>query len=106
MNKVILTGRLTKDIDLKKTSSGKDVANFSLAVKEGTAKTLFMNCTAWNNTATLMHQYLNKGALILIEGRLDKNKYTSANGNLVEDTIVVVDRVEFLESKSKFSEKG
>lgn len=106
MNKVFLTGRLTKDIDLKKTSNGKDVANFSLAVKEGTNKTLFMNCTAWDKTASLMHQYLNKGSLILVEGRLDKNKYTSVNGNMVEETIVVVERVEFLESKSRFSEKG
>lgn len=105
MNRVILTGRLTNNIFLKETSANIKVANFSIAVNESATKTIYVNCTAWDKTAILLERYLSKGSFILIEGKLDKNKYTAEDGDLVDNMIVVVERVEFLEPKSKLSTK-
>jgi len=79
-NSITLVGRLTRDPDMKFTPSGKQVANFSLAVdrrgKAGSEKeTDFIPIVAWERTAEICGQYLTKGSLILIEGRLQVRKY-------------------------------
>ena len=103
MNSVILTGRIGKDLELKKTQSGKSVINFSLAVNKfskGEGKDVdWINCQAWNQTAELMYQYLGKGSLIGVEGRIQTRNYEGQDGKKVYITEVVVDRVEFLESR-------
>lgn len=103
MNSVILIGRIGKDLELKKTPSGKSVINFSLAVNKfskGEEKSVdWINCQAWNQTAELMYQYLGKGSLIGVEGRIQTRNYDGKDGKKVYITEVVVDRVEFLESR-------
>jgi len=100
MNKVILVGRITKDIDLRYTQSQKPIVRFTLAVdrrnKEKEAD--FVSCVAWDKTAELMSQYLAKGSKIGIVGRIQTGSYDGQNGK-VYTTDVVVDDLEFLESK-------
>jgi single-strand DNA-binding protein len=77
MNKVIMIGRLTKDPEVKKTSSGKSVASFSLAVSDryNRDKTDFINCVAWEKTADYLGNYVKKGNLIAVEGRISTRNY-------------------------------
>lgn len=107
MNKVVLIGRLTRDLEIKKTPNGASVLNFSLAVNRnfkaqaGQPEADFINCVAWNQTADLMSQYLGKGSLVGIEGRIQTRNYDDNNGRRVYVTEVVAERVEFLESRSQ-----
>lgn len=113
MNKVILIGRLTKDIELKKTQSGASVTSFTVAVNRAyqsqdanqpTAD--FINCVAWNRTAELMSQYIGKGSQIAVEGRIQTRNYDNQEGRRVYVTEVVVDRVQFLDSRQNRPASG
>lgn len=105
-NKVILIGRLTKDIELKKTQSDVSCASFSLAVDKPYKKdrehpeAIFVNCTAWRAQAEFLAKYFSKGDKVAIEGYLDDNKWEDKDGNKRNDKIVVVNEVEFVEKKS------
>ena len=104
MNKFIGIGRLTKDIELKTTQSGKYVTSFTLAINrlsknEGQPEADFINCVAWNQTAELMSKYTDKGSQIGIEGRVQTRNYEDNTGRKVYVTEIVVDRVEFLSKK-------
>lgn len=104
INKTILIGRITKNLDLKKTTSGASVLKFNLAVernfKQDNQPTVdFINCVAWNKSAELMNQYLHKGSLIGVDGRIQTGSYDDKNGNKVYTTDVVVDSIQFLDSK-------
>ena len=106
INRTILVGRLTKDIELKKTPNGTSVVAFSLAVnrrqkQQGQPDADFISCVAWNKTADLMHQYLKKGALIGLEGRIQTRSYDDKDGKTVYVTEVVVESVQFLEPKNQ-----
>ncbi|MDF9824781.1 single-strand DNA-binding protein [Breznakia sp. PF5-3] len=108
INRVVLVGRITKDIELRKTQSGTSVVSFTMAVnrrfkQEGQPEADFIRCIAWNKTAELMNQYLNKGALIGIEGRIQTGSYQDKDGKTVYTTDVVVDNVQFLEPKNASS---
>lgn len=104
INSVNLTGRLTRDIDLKYSQSGVAVANFNLAVDRsfksanGERETDFVNCVAFRKTAERMAQNLNKGSLIGVTGRIQTRNYEK-DGNRVYVTEVVVDNFSYLESK-------
>lgn len=105
MNKVILIGRLVKDVELRKTQNGKSVVSYTLAVnrqikQEGQPDADFINCVAWNKTADLMEQYLHKGSLIGVEGRIQVRSYQDNNGKNVYVTEVLTDSVQFLEPRS------
>lgn len=97
INKVILTGRLTKDAELRATASGADVTSFTLAV-DGFSKeqnnTSFINCVAWNNQAKFITTYCKKGALVAIEGRLQTRNFDRRDGSKATATEVIVERVE------------
>lgn len=102
MNKVILSGRLTKDVELRRTPNGTPVTSFNLAVdrvKKG--ETDFFSCIAWNKLAEIINQYVSKGNKILVEGILQNRKYVDQQGNNKIITEVVVSNIEFLESKKK-----
>lgn len=105
MNKVILVGRLTRDSEIKSTNSGKTVANFNLAVdrrfknKDGQKEADFINCQAWGKTAELLGQYTNKGSRIGVVGRMQVRSYDGTDGIKRWVTEVIVDELEFLESK-------
>ena len=105
INRVVLVGRLTKDPVLRKTGAGKSVVSFTTAcdrkVKaEGQPTADFINCVAWNKVADLMAQYLHKGSLVGVEGRIQTRSYDDQTGKRVYITEVVADSVQFLESKS------
>ena len=99
MNTVNLIGRLTADIELKQTPSGKLVSNFALAVNDGKDKTYFIDCVAWEKTAELIERYMSKGTLFALSGRLTTRSYQDKNGNNRKTTEVLVDRIDFLEKK-------
>lgn len=106
MNSVNLIGRLTKEPVLRKTESGVSVCSFALAVnrdvkKEGQPTADFINCQAWNVVADNMCKYLSKGSQIGLKGRIQTRKYDDKNGNTHYVTEVIVEKVEFLESKKK-----
>ena len=105
INRVVLVGRLTKDPELRKTQSGTSVVSFSLAVNRrvqtpGQPDADFINCVAWNRLADLMCQYLHRGSLIGVEGRIQTRNYENNQGQRVYVTEVVEDNVQFLEPKN------
>ena len=110
LNKVVLIGRLTKDVDLKfLPGSGVAVANFSIAVdrsfkKEGQQDVDFIPITVWNKQAESASKYIHKGSLVGISGRLQISSYEAKDGGRRYVTEVIADMVQFLEKKS--SEAG
>ena len=103
MNKVILMGRLTRDVELKETVSVKSFARVGLAVDRQFSKNKeadFFNLVAWDKTAEMMSNYLEKGRRILIEGRLQMNNYEK-NGVKVNGCDVIVSQVFFADDKKK-----
>lgn len=103
INRVILSGRLGKDPDLRYTPSGKAVATFSLAVTDNFNRevTHWLNCVIWGKSAENCSSYLNKGSHAAIEGRIQTRSYENKEGRKVSVTEIVADRVEFLDSKGK-----
>lgn len=104
MNHITLIGRITKDIELKKSNSGKDYAKFTLAVTRPLNKneTDFINCVVFGKTAEVMNKYVSKGHRIGLTGRLQTNKYEH-NGEKRISFDVMVDNIEFLENKNNSS---
>jgi single-strand DNA-binding protein len=106
MNRVILVGRLTKDPELRYTSSGVAVATFTLAVnrpfknQSGEQEADFINCVVWRKPAENMANYLKKGSLAGVDGRLQTRSYEGQNGRVFV-TEVIADSVSFLDSKGK-----
>lgn len=108
MNRVCLTGRLTKKLDLRTTQSGTSCTSFTLAVNrrikaEGQPDADFIRCTAWGKTAEVMCQYLTKGSQIGVEGRIQTGQFQDKNGNTVFTTDVVVEQITFIGSGEKKS---
>lgn len=109
MNKVLLNGRITKDLELRKTQSGTSVIRFTLAVnrrfkQEGQPDADFISCTAWGKTAETMSQYLRKGSLIGVEGRITTGSYQDKDNRTVYTTDVTVENFDFLESRNASSQ--
>ncbi|UJM30708.1 single-stranded DNA-binding protein [Enterococcus faecium] len=106
INTVALVGRLTKDPELRTTTSGTGVATFTLAVNRdfkdanGNREADFINCVAWRKTAEILANYTKKGSLIGLIGRIQTRSYENQQGNRVFVTEVVVERFNLLESRS------
>ena len=105
MNRWAGTGRITKDLELRKTQSGTSILRFTLAVnrrfkQEGQPDADFIFCTAWGKTADTMAQYLHKGSLIGVEGRITTGSYQDKDGKTVYTTDVTVENFDFLESRN------
>lgn len=106
LNRVVLVGRLTKDPEFRTTPSGVDVATFTLAVnrnfksKNGEQQADFINCVVFRKQAENVNNYLNKGSLAGIDGRLQSRSYENKEGQRVFVTEVVCDSVQFLEPKN------
>lgn len=103
-NKVILMGRITKDIELKTTPSGLSVTSFSIAVdrpggKDKERVTDFIDCVAWRQTAEFISRFFSKGKAILIEGKLQTRSYNDKNGTSHKVVEVVVDQAAFTGEK-------
>ena len=107
MNKVVLIGRLTRDPELRYTSSNIPSATFSLAVnrpfqnQNGVREADFINIVMWRKQAETAKKYLTKGSLISIERRIQTRNYDGADGKKVYVTEVVADNFEFLETKGQ-----
>lgn len=104
-NSVNLIGRITKDIEIKKTNSGKEVTTFSLAVNDKKVNdqqvSFFFNIVAWEQCARYLKQYAGKGDLIGVNGRLTTRIYQNTRGDKVTVTEVVADDVMLLNKASK-----
>lgn len=108
MNKVILIGRLCADPEFRQTTSGIPVCRIRIAVnrpkrKDAEQEADFIGCTAWRTTAEFISRYFNKGSKIVVEGSLRNNDYTDNNGVKHYSMDVLVDAVEFGESKQASS---
>ena len=105
INRVVLTGHLTKDPELKVTQSGLSVVQFVIGVqrqfarKDGEREADFISCVAWRKTAENIAKYFKKGQLIGIDGRVQTRSYDDKNGQRVYVTEVVVDNFAFLSSQ-------
>ena len=108
MNKVILIGRLTKDPELRTTSSNLSVATFSLAVARPYSSTQnnsngqdadFINCVVWRKQAENLAKYCHKGSQIAVDGRIQTRNYQAQDGTKRYVTEVICDNITFLGSK-------
>lgn len=114
MNKVILMGRLTRDPEVRYTSGENALAvgRFSLAVdrrfkRQGEEQTAdFISCVTFGKTAEFVEKYLRQGTKITVSGRIQTGSYTNKDGQKVYTTDVVLDEVEFAESKNASQQNG
>ena len=105
MNKWIGMGRLTRDPEVRYSQSGSAVANFSVAIdrrykRDGETTADFFNCTAFGKTGEFVEKYLRKGVKVVIEGELQNNNYEDKNGTKHYSVQIIVNQIEFAESKS------
>lgn len=104
INRVVLVGRITRDPELRKTSVGISVVRFTLAVnrrktKEGDQEADFINCQVWRHSADFLANYVKKGAMLGIEGRIQTRSYKDQNDRTVYVTEVVCESVQLLAQK-------
>ena len=106
LNHITVMGRITRDIELRRTGSGIPVASFTVAVdrdfsgKDGGEKeTDFIDCVAWRNTAEFVSKYFAKGRMIVVSGRLQIRNWTDKDGNKRRSAEVVAENCYFAESK-------
>lgn len=106
INRVVLVGRLTRDVDLRYTQSGTAVGQFNMAVNRqftnanGDREADFINCIVWRKAAENLSNFTHKGSLIGVEGRLQTRNYENKEGQRVYVTEVVVDSFSLLEPKA------
>ncbi|QNM11768.1 MULTISPECIES: single-stranded DNA-binding protein [Bacillota] len=105
INRAVLIGRLAKDPVLRKTQSGASVTSFTVACdrrskQEGQPTADFINCVAWNKVADNVAGYMHKGSQIGVEGRIQTRSYDGKDGKKVFITEVLVESVQFLDTKS------
>ncbi|WHY76086.1 single-stranded DNA-binding protein [Neobacillus sp. WH10] len=102
LNRVVLVGRLTKDPDLRYTPNGVPVATFTLAVNRPFSKEKesdFINCVVWKKAAENVANFLKKGSLAGVDGRIQTRNYEGQDGKKIYVTEVVAESVQFLEPK-------
>ena len=107
MNCVMIIGRMTKDVELRRTNSGKAVASFTLAVnkdfrnEQGGYDADFIDCVAFEQKAETISQYVHKGDRFGVVGQLATRSYETKEGKKVKVTEVKVEKFDFLESKKQ-----
>ena len=111
VNRVVLVGRLTRDPEMRKTSTDLSVVSFTLAVderprKDGTSQTSFIPCQVWSRAAENVAQYCHKGSLVAVDGRLTQRNYTAKDGTKRSVIEVVCDQVQFLDTKRSGQDGG
>lgn len=107
MNKVIMMGRLTRDPEVRYSQGASQtaIARFSLAVdrrwkREGEPDADFFNCTVFGRQADFVEKYLRQGTKVVITGRIQNDNYTNKEGQKVYSVQIIVDEIEFAESKN------
>lgn len=112
LNRVVLVGRLTKDPELKYTPSGVATASFTLAVnrsftnQSGEREADFINCVVWRRPAENVANFLKKGSLAGVDGRIQTRNFEGQDGKRVYITEVVAESVQFLEPKGQSSNQS
>ncbi|WP_416274128.1 single-stranded DNA-binding protein [Lacticaseibacillus suilingensis] len=107
INNVSLTGRLTRDVELKYTQGGTAVAQFALAVsrkftnQQGERESDFINCVVWRKSAENFSKFTHKGSLVGVEGHIQTRTYDNKEGQKVYVTEVIVENFALLEPKSQ-----
>lgn len=110
INRVVLVGRLTRDPELRYTPNGVPVTSFTLAVnrtftnQQGEREADFINCIVWRKAAENVANFLRKGSLAGVEGRIQTRSYDNQEGRRVYVTEVVCDSVQFLEPRGSGSQ--
>ena len=111
INRVVLVGRLTRDVELRYTTSGAAVGTFSLAVNRqftnanGERETDFINAVIWRKSAENFANFTSKGSLVAVEGRLQTHNYENQQGQRVYVTEVIVDNFSLLESRAESEQR-
>ena len=114
MNKAILIGRLTRDPEVRYSQNDNSMAisKFSLAVdrrykKQGDEATAdFFNCTAFGKQAEFVEKYLKKGTKVVVTGRIQNDNYTNKDGQKIYSVQIIVEEMEFAESKASAEQRG
>ena len=106
MNISILIGRIATDLELKQTANGKSYLGFTLAVnrpkkEDGTQEADFIRCKTFGKIAELVSQYMHKGSRLGVVGTIQTGSYQNQDGQTIYTTDVMVNRIEFLESKKE-----
>lgn len=105
INRVVLVGRLTRDVELRSTTSGKSVASFTLAFdstrkdEAGNKVSCFVNCVAYGSSAEILEKYTSKGRLIGVDGRLNERKFTRKDGTNGSAFEIIVNEISLLDSR-------
>ncbi len=112
-NKVMISGNITKDIELRYTPQGTAVCDFSIAInrkyksgEELKEEVSFIGVTAWSKTAELINKYCSKGSNIFIEGRLTQESWEDKEGKKNSKTKVVAENIQFVNTKKKEEPQG
>lgn len=106
MNKAFLIGRLTRDPELRYSSSNTAVVNFTIAIdrqytnRDGQRETDFIRVVAYNKQAENISKYVSKGSLVAVDGRIQTGSYDDKDGKRVYTTDIVADRVQFLDTRN------
>lgn len=115
LNKAILIGRLVRDPELRSLPSGQNVCNFSIATSrfwsdratsERKEKTEFHNIVAWGRQAEIINQYLSKGSLVLIEGRIETRSWEGTDGNRRYRTEIIAENIQLGPKTTSFSKES
>ena len=107
INRVVLVGRITRDPETQQTNTGIPYVRFTIAVnrpfkdQNGERPADFINCVAWRNQAEFLQRFVKKGNQLAVEGRIQTNSYTDANGNNRQAFDILVESVSNLEPASK-----
>lgn len=106
LNVIAIMGRLTRDVEMRQTQGGTNVANFTLAVdrdmknkQTGERETDFIDVVAWASSADFVEKYFHKGSMAIVKGRLQMRKWEDKDGNKRVSAEVVADNIYFGESK-------
>lgn len=104
LNKVILMGRLTHDVELKTTNGGLEICQFSIAVnrrsKDGESAD-FIDCVTFGKRAVFLTKYFKKGSAIIVLGNINTEMFTDKNGNKRKSVKVIADEIQFGSAKSE-----
>ena len=106
LNRICIMGRITRDLELRRTQDGTSVTSFTVAVDDdfkskatGEKKTYFLDVVAWRQTAEFVCQYLGKGRMVVVEGKLTVRDWTDNDGNKRRNAEIIADNIYFGDSK-------
>lgn len=100
-NIIVISGRLTRDPELKYTKESKSVCSFSIACNDSDEKVNFFDCQAWEKLAEIVNQYCKKGKKILVNGRINQQRWEDSEGKPRQKNIINVQQLEFMSTSAE-----